>query len=300
MKQKLILLFILLTLAYNGLRDKSQYAVSIMPTVLYNTEDIFQAYKMVDGELIAKDKSGLVREIEAQTFPGTSWKINRAINVNGVDVYEAQTNEYWDTPDDWYFYIDSRAVKLVTGKPSPRKLVLPSKATMLRRLDQIRKQTEEELIPYIWGGNILEGIDENIALYGSACEFSKLNRNDQKQFLLQGLDCTGLLYYITDGYTPRNSSWLRTFGDGLKIEDKNIDEVIAMTKPLDIVVHQGHIFIVLDKESTIESRLSKGGGVVITPIKERFEEVFATKVPLNHAPQGSSESSWFVIRRFAE
>lgn len=65
-------------------------------------------------------------------------------------------------------------------------------------------------------------------------------------------------------------------------------------------MHQGHIVLVLDKEHTIESRLSKGGGVVVTPIRERFEEIYESKYPLNNAPQGRSESSWFVIRRFVK
>jgi hypothetical protein len=299
MKKTIVILLIVLSLVIHITREQKQYAVSVLPTPIYNTANFFTAYEMVNGELTARDDSELVREVEAQTFPGTTWQINDKTTIDGVDVYEAQTNEYWNTPEDWYFYIDSRSVKLVDEKPSSRKLTLPSKQIMLNRLYKIKEQTEKDLIPYIWGGNILEGISENEAFYGTE-ELSRLGEGDRKQFFLEGLDCTGLLYYITDGYTPRNSSWLRTFGEGLQIEDRNIDEVIAMTKPLDIVVHQGHIFLVLNKDFTIESRLSKGGGVVITPIKERFEEVFEKKVPLNLAPQEGREGSWFVIRRFVD
>ncbi|MCT4575635.1 MAG: hypothetical protein N4A43_05255 [Alphaproteobacteria bacterium] len=299
-KNKLyILLFIIFT-AFIIVHLFGNYAISVIPTTIYNTEDLYKAYEIKDNKLIARDKSSLVREIEAQTFPGTVWKIAEKIKVNNIKLYKAQTPEYWNTPKDFYFYIDARSVKTKFIKPRARKLILPNKEELLEKLNEIKKQTQKELIPYIWGGNTLQGINENEKFYSRGKDLSKLNKQDKKQFFLQGLDCTGLLYYITDGYTPRNSSWLRTFGDPVGIEDKSIDDIIKMVKPLDIIVHQGHIVLILNSEETIESRLSKGGGVVITPIRERFEELFETKVPLNHAPLGKSENSWFVIRRFVK
>ncbi len=301
MKKKLLTAIVfVIAIAVILISNQTQYAISVLPTPIYNTADFAKAYDIVNNELTAKDKSGLVREIEGQTFPGTVWKIHDTINMNGITIYEASTNEYWNVPKDFHFFIDSRSVDLVNKRPGPRQAILPPKSYMLDKMQSIKAQTEKELIPYIWGGNVLEGIPENKEFYAGENNLSKLSSEDKKQFFLEGLDCTGLLYYITNGHTPRNSSWLRTFGDPVNIENKNIDEIIAIVKPLDIVVHQGHVFMILDKDNTIESRLSKGGGVVIIPIKERFKELMAEKYPINKAPQNKSENSWFVIRRFTK
>jgi hypothetical protein len=296
----IIITMILMTAFFISKNKTKKYAVSVIPTTIYNTANFYKAYEIKNNKLIARDKSNLVREIEAQTFPGTVWKIKEKLNTNNIDVYKAQTPEYWNTPEDFYFYIDARSVKTKFIRPKARKLILPSKEKLLEKLYRIKEETQKELIPYVWGGNILEGIPDNKNFYDKNNSFEDLNNWDKKQFLLQGLDCTGLIYYITNGYTPRNSSWWRTFGDPVEIEDQNIEQIISSVEPLDVIVHQGHVLMILNKEETIESRLSKGGGVVVTPIRERFEELFETKVPLNHAPAGRSENSWFVIRRFVK
>jgi len=297
MKIKITLIVAIIFSCFIFLNSKD-YAVSIVPTTMYNTPNINNAYKIENDILVSRDESGLVREIETQTFPNTAFRIYDTIKKNGTSVYKVKTKEYWNTPNDFYFYIDSRAVKKVHRKPSERIKTLSKKEVLLKRLYSIKDQTEKELIPYIWGGNTLQGIPQHKKWYVKNSQWDKLSDEDKKQITLQGLDCTGLIYYITDGYTPRNSTWLRNFGTGVKIEDKDIDEIISQVKPLDIIVHRGHALLILNKNETIESRLSKGGGVVITPIKERFEEIMESKIPLNAAPSEKSDNAWFIIRRF--
>jgi len=39
------------------------------------------------------------------------------------------------------------------------------------------------------------------------------------KWIMKGVDCSGLLYEATNGYTPRNSSDLVTYGTGVTIEN---------------------------------------------------------------------------------
>ncbi len=110
---------------------------------------------------------------------------------------------------------------------------------------------------------------------------------------LKGVDCSGLLYEATDGFTPRNTSDLVHYGSPVSIENKSVGEIQRIVKPLDLIVWKGHVVIVVDSEKTIESRHLHG--VVIAPLKERLEEVLQTRTPKN----SWSDGNHFVIRRWA-
>lgn len=88
-------------------------------------------------------------------------------------------------------------------------------------------------------------------LFPSSIQLSAL---DHQRKLMQGVDCSGLLYQATKGFTPRNSRSLLQFGSGVVIEGKSVKELKKLLQPLDLIVRNGHVVIVLDGERTIESR----------------------------------------------
>ena len=122
---------------------------------------------------------------------------------------------------------------------------------------------------YIWGGNFYKGINKILKFYPSQ------NISNQNSRILKGVDCSGLLYEATNGYTPRNTSELINFGQIIKVENKNIDEIIKTLNPLDLVIYKGHVIIIFDKKYTIESR--EKFGVVKTKIKKRLLEISKEK-----------------------
>lgn len=74
-----------------------------------------------------------------------------------------------------------------------------------------------------------------------------------------------------------------------------------LLKPLDIIVRDGHVVVVLDEKRTIESR-GRGknpGGVEIVEIKKRLEEIFKTRKPVNNYSTSSlPKAKKFVVRRW--
>jgi len=126
--------------------------------------------------------------------------------------------------------------------------------------------------------------------------------------MLKGLDCFCLLYYTTNGYTPRNTSSLVSYGNAVRIAGLKVDEIIQKVKPLDIIVWRGHVIIILDKEHVIESRLDYDknkeefqGGVRIRQLKEVLREIMKRRVPVESYQDKVEEGKEkFVIRRWYE
>ena len=75
----------------------------------------------------------------------------------------------------------------------------------------------------------------------------------QQKWQLKGVDCSGLLYWATNGATPRNTSALVNYGTGVMIMGLSIDQILTELKPLDLIVWSGHVLIVLPGERVIES-----------------------------------------------
>ena len=97
---------------------------------------------------------------------------------------------------------------------------------------------------YLWGGNAPLGVDEmNLYYPGDKDEssFQSLQRR------LVGLDCSGLLFDVTCGFTPRNTSELYDYGRGIEI-----------IQPLDLIVYPGHVIIALDRDRAIQNKENRG------------------------------------------
>ena len=189
-------------------------------------------------------------------------------------------------------YVDSRFVELREEKPAPRTRQLPALAAIVAALKASLGS------PYVWGGNVAGGVSELISLfYGGS-----VSAAGKSHLTLAGLDCSGLLYQATGGWTPRNTSQLVSYGRAVQIAGKTAEAIAMQVEPLDMIVWNGHVIIVLDRETVIESRLECGrpgnGGVAMTPLKQRLAEIMRTRRPLAAWPAGSKQRDAFVVRRW--
>lgn len=168
------------------------------------------------------DDQNLYRNLECILFPGTEVSV---CNTNTVHVpsYGVGT-----------FYLDTST--LTTTK---KNILIPRREEMIEELYSLVG------VPYVWGGNIPTGISE------------KGNYIDG----LRGLDCSGLLYYVTRGTVPRNTSQLMYAGYEVALTD---------IQPLDIIVWEGHMVIAISHTEVIESLHDKHSNVRISPLKQRL------------------------------
>ena len=272
------------------------YAVAELPTPVLNTPDFSFVFGNKDGKTLNLDDSGLIREVEFIALPKTLFKIENTIKKGTATIYKVTTKDY-PYPTQKGYFIDSRFVNTSDDKPPGRSKQLPVKKAIIDAL------VSSEGGRYIWGGNYRGGIPQMISFYPPS---PLLNNDLKEQWMLKGVDCSGLLYEATGGSTPRNTSSLITFGKPVKIAGLSVSQIIHTLKPLDIIVWMGHVIIVLDKERTIESRLDydkeqegNQGGVRIRTLKEVADETLKERVPVdNYEDEVEKGKKKFVVRRW--
>jgi hypothetical protein len=249
------LLFALLLALTPGVAFATQgaprYAVAEGPTPVLNTP----AVRSVFGGAVRLDPCKGVRPIEFIALPGTLFRIEGAEVNDGVTVYHVSSHDY-PYPSETGYFVDARFLREVAPPFPERPRVLPGLAEVQQRLLAALGR------PYVWGGNLRDGVPLLGKLYPGA-------------ETLAGVDCSGLLYEATGGYTPRNSSALTAFGAGVPIAGLPPDLIAGRLQPLDLIVWKGHVVIVLDRDRVIESRK-----------------------PLDDYPAGGAGGRAFVIRRW--
>lgn len=289
MKKILLILFLLghtqLTPA-----EATTYGIAKTYAPVLNVPNFKDVFGGATGLNLKTDHCGQVRELEYVAMQGSIFMILGEHVSGTAKIYQVQTEEYADPPNV-RLYIDSRFIQILENVPKPRNPVLPLQEIIISKLK------ESVGSPYVWGGNVPAGVPELTSLY-----YKNIKSADTRSLILAGLDCSGLLYNATGGITPRNTSQLITYGQGLTIADKSSSEIAAILQPLDLIVWNGHVIIVLDRHTVIESRLECGkpgnGGVVITPLLERLDEIMRTRQPANVWPKEKKQSKIFVVRRW--
>ncbi len=179
-------------------------------------------------------------------------------------------------------YLDNRMTEICNKLAC--KSVLHSKEEIIKELKKCVG------LPYIWGSNYYLGVDKFLSYY------NPLLQNKKNTWLLKGLDCSGLLYSATNGYTPRNTSALLHFGHGLKNNFSCIYELISAVKPLDLILHEGHVIIILNQNSCIESR--EKDGVIITNLEKRLLEIEKTRTFSKKISKNYFSNKSYTIRRW--
>lgn len=261
---------IILVLKWTQVMSYSSYAIAAGPVPLLNTPDFATSFNR-----LPLDEKKLLRSVETVLLPGT--KIQILDKTEHPHILKVRSSEYCY---EGAFFTDVRLLELTNQEPKERTVVLPSQKELLEGFDRLLG------VSYVWGGNWPEGVAKLKELYPDPIE-----PDVEHVKILKGVDCTGLVYYLTNGYTPRNTSRFVLWKQSLPIEGFSIDEILSTVLPLDAIVWPGHIVFVYDSATAVESRL--GHGVIKTPLKERLEEIFQTRRPANEAvPQG------FVIRRW--
>jgi hypothetical protein len=268
-----------------------QYAVARTATPVLNSPALAGLFGGHDGRTLKSDRCGQVREMEFVALGGTVFRVLAEVRREGATIFRVETDDY-PAPPGIALYVDSRFMELRDQPPPLPVRPLPDRDAIIAAM---RSSVGS---PYVWGGNVRDGAPELLRLYYRG-SFSPA---EERRLTLAGLDCSGLLYAATNGRTPRNTSHLVHFGRGLAVAGKDERELAQLLEPLDLIVWNGHVIIVLDRETVIESRLECGrpgqGGVVITPLHRRLREIMAGRRPLDSWPVGSSRRDGFVVRRW--
>jgi len=246
------------------------FAVARNPVPVFNTPEA-----AFPGTVLKADRCGQVRQLEFIALPGTVFTITATL-PGTPPVLQVTTAEY-QPPSGTVLYGAADLFEQHSTKPPERKLLRPE-------LDQIIQKLESAAgLPYVWGGNLREGV-----LRGSGRHFA-------------GLDCSGLLYEATAGYTPRNTGQLVQFGTAVPVEGLGAEELLQRLRPLDLIVWKGHVILVLDQDRAIESILhcdGGRGGVLLTPLKKRLEKILRQRRPADAWPEHETIPGRFVVRRW--
>lgn len=250
-----------------------KFAITKSATPLLNTEDFANVFKYP----LPLDSKGLLSPVEMVAFAGTILVLLKQCNHW---IYQVKMPNYPEIP----LYTDSRFLKFLDTLPKKSQKRFLSKEILIEKLKNLVGNI------YIWGGNWNLGIPELLEFYPPKFPLDLLS---QKRWTLEGIDCSGLLYQVTEGFTPRNTSQIIHFGCGLNIEGMTLELIAEQLEPLDVIVWSGHMVIVLDNSSIIESSCSKGG-VIITDLKTRLTEILQEKKPANHWKGQET----FTIRRW--
>lgn len=260
----------------------TRYAIARFPTPVLTTPEFTECFGGKKGDTLLLDAQKLLRPVEMILFPGS--KIELKENIQSSLIWRITTKEH-DCQDA--LYIDERFVAFSKNNVPERHHTLPSLDSILELL---KKQIGSR---YIWGGNWPDGIPQLLQWYRPSIQEKSLDPLIHATWQLKGTDCSGLLYFATHGNTPRNTSQLVGWGEPIAIAGKTATAIITFLRPLDLIVWKGHVVIVLDTSTAIES---KGGiGVIISSLQERLEEILKERKPVD---QYVSEEPSFVIRRW--
>jgi cell wall-associated NlpC family hydrolase len=280
--------------AFTGGCSAPRHAVADRPVPVLNTPDFRSVFGGVDGKTLALDQCGQILALEFIALPGTAFQIEESITTFPFPVYRVTSSDY-PYPSESGYFVDSRMVRTTHSPPAPRKRTLPDPEMIIARL------ASAVGTPYQWGSNLRQGIPEMIALYPPASD-QQLANSTQNSWTLRGLDCSGLLYEATAGWTPRNTSELVQYGSPVPIAGFDADGIIQRIQPLDLIVWKGHVMIILDREFLIESRLDcqgTAGGVTIRNLREALRQLLVARTPLNESDRTTpAATQGFVIRRW--
>lgn len=266
---------------------KGKYAVSVYPTPVLNTGDFNSVYGGKDFKSLKRNKDGLIKELEYVAYPGTVFEIIEEYKKKDYSILKVHLDEY-DIPElNIELFIDSRFVDIKEKRPENRKINKPK----INEIYDFFNRSIGSL--YVWGANNLFGVDKMLIYYPPG---GNLSEKEKKEWGIKGLDCSGLLYEATNGFTPRHTRQLVYFGKPVKIEGLKVKEIAEKLNPLDLIVWKGHIIIVYDKNTTIESSF-KAGGVIKKNLFEVLNELLKKRKPVNEWSDENPKS--FVIRRWA-
>lgn len=270
--------------------DLDLFGITISDTPLLKTSDFRSQFGWLDGKTLNFDEYW---EIDAVEHIALEWSVVHINSQLEGDIYSLDTEEY--PVENSLFTHASFISDISYKKPAIREKKLASREEIITKL----KSTL--WVDYVWWGNTLVWAPSLLDVFPPSSSISEMKK---KEWSLSGLDCSGLIYYATDGYTPRNTSWLVDYGESLDIAEKNIDEIVSLLEPLDIIVWKWHMLVVLNEIQTIESAVSYADPnlspwVQVRNSRESIGEVLKTRIPSNSYWE-SEEKEFVIIRWYPE
>lgn len=267
--------------------DGKKYAVSKYFTPVINTKNFSSVYGGKDGKSLKRSKNGLIKELEYVAYPGSIFEILDEYKKDNYSIYKIYTDEYDISELDIELFIDSRFVEITYQKPEKRKIDVPSKSKIYDYLDKSVGSL------YVWGANNIDGVKEMFDFYPPKGD---LGNKESNEWELKGVDCSGLIYEATNGFTARNTHQMVYMGEGVNIGGMTAKQIAKIVKPLDIIVWKGHVILVYDNETTIESSFS-AGCVVKKDLVSVLSKLMQKRTPVNEWGNGGNV---FVVRRWFE
>jgi len=269
----------------NAETKEARYAVAVLPAPVLNTPDFNSVFGGSDGKTLKLSPKNLIEEVEFIALPHTVFVIEDIIRKGSREILKVSTKDYPYHAVSGY-YIDSRFVEKRFEKPQERLRKLPDKNMIIKKL----LSADGDI--YVWGGNYSKGIPEMLKFYKPS---GILPDDVLQRWILKGVDCSGLLYEATGGYTPRNTESLFYFGSPVNVEGLTPDEIAKKLKPLDIIVYKRHVLIVLNSKEVIESSISRG--VHVKSLPETIKAISRYMTPANHYKH-QDNGDRFVVRRW--
>lgn len=259
---------------------KKNFCRTLFPTPLLNRPDFSKVFGG-HPQGVVLDESGLLFPLEKIILEGECLEIIDQYQDVDQLIFEVKTEAY---PCMKKLFIDARFVETAEEKFPKREFELPNQEKIISYIKRLLGY------PYVWGGNWSQGIPQMEIFYPID---KPMTFHEKSNWLMKGVDCSGLLYEATCGYTPRNTSDLIGFGDFLAIADKTPKAIAKLVKPLDLIVWQGHVIIVTDDKHTIESR-ARRGGVVVTDLEKRLEQILYEDKKKPASSLSSDKDSYYV------
>jgi len=241
------------------------FAVAEGPVPVYSS----QRFQESIGSPLQLTKNRLYLGQLFTAFPGTVFRVRGRVRGPWSLVYRVTTREYpCPATGCW---LDARLVTVRRERPPEREVRMPDVKTILSRLEGLEKKH----LRYCWGCNFPGGVPNNLALYGQ----DRVTASSHI-WLMAGGDCSGILYWATDGATPRNTAEMLSYGRGVPVKGLSAAHLAQRLKPLDLVVWQGHVLIVV------------GGGQILEAInlhkKKRVQRIMRT---------AAVDRLWDIMRR---
>jgi hypothetical protein len=258
-------------------------AITNAPTPVFNTPDPKRYFGGNDGNTLLLDNQKLMRCVETVLFPNTRVTVIECVDQSTL--WKIKTPAY---PYEGEFYIDSRFINLTDTTLGTRKAEIPSIPQLRSRLDNLVNSR------YIWGGSWPEGVPQLAKLFPSRSPFDQLDQDTQELWTLKGVDCSGLLNFVTNGATPRNTSKLVDFGRPIEVEGLQPEQIAEKLEDTDLIVWSGHVITVFSDSETIESINPQG--VVKRSTVERLSDIMRERIPVN--TWNATDKPHFVVRRW--
>lgn len=225
-----------------------------LPTPILSTPNWHDVFGGETGCNLDLNEKGLLHSVETVALPGTKFEV---VQQCSTYIYEIKTTDYRSSCK---LFIDVRFTQEVSCNTPDRIPHLPRAQEILQKFEEFQG------VSYVWGGNYNKGIPEILSYYPPSKPIEDQIRNI---WSFQGVDCSGLLYEVTHGFTPRNTSELVKYGLEIPHKGKKIEEIIVDLKPLDLIVWNGHVIIVFSATTTIQSKEEKG--VIFSKIEDSLK-----------------------------